>query len=430
MMHIESMKDKTKGKKIIPLKAPHLLHVPLPELFGNKPEPVVETGERVKKYQVIGQAKEGFPAKVHSPVSGIVKKIGNILQADGKDGLCITIENDYQEEIDETQEKELVPKGYTSEELLRIVKDAGIVGEGGARFPTAVKYDVADKEIKTFFVNSAECEPYLTADYIIMKEKTAEFFEGIYLANLILKAKEVVIGIERQNKELEDIFAPFFKQEKYKDYKLEIVPDEYTQGGQLQLIDTIKGIEIPDDASSADYGYIMSNTGTVYAIYEAVVKHKPLIERIVTVSGEKSDNYGNYRIKIGTPVGHILDTIEYTKKDPMIIMGGPMMGKYIYDLDTPIHKGAGGVLMLKKENIERLSCIGCGYCVDVCPMYLMPMKYEEHYRKKKYHKLKKYSIDDCIDCGSCEYICPCNVPLMESIFKGKSKLKELENEAG
>ncbi len=426
MMHIHSMKEETKDKLIRPLKDAPVLYVPLLENFGNKPEPVVKPGDKVKKYQVIAKAKEGYSAKVHSPVSGTVSAIEKQLQADGKEAVSVIIENDYLDTIEIW--KEGMPHEYSTDELLEIIEDAGIVGLGGAQFPTATKFRVEDKEIKTFIINGAECEPYLTADYAIMAEKTEELFEAIHISNRIIRAGEVIIGIERQNQELKEAFAPLLKKEKYRDYRVEVVSDEYPQGGELQLTKSLTGIEVPNDKLTADYGVIMSNIGTLYAIYQAVVNHKPLIDRIVTISGEKSDHYGNYEVKIGTPVSHILDTIEYKGIDPMIIMGGPMMGKYIYDQNTPVHKGAGGVLMLKKRDFKRISCIGCGYCVDVCPMFLMPMKYEEHYRKGKYRKLEKYNIDDCIDCGSCEYICPCNVPLMKSIQKGKSKLKELKDE--
>lgn len=420
------MKKITKGKKIHPFKSPPVLYVPLLEGFGNTPEPIVLVGDEVKKYQIIAKASKGFSAKVHSPVSGKVAKIYKQLQADGKRAVSIVIENDFQET--EWESDNGICDNYSPEELLHIIEDAGIVGEGGAQFPTALKFKTEDKDIHTFVINGAECEPYLTADYAIMAEKTKELLEGIYYANEILKAPKVIIGIERQNKELKETFAPFLKEDRYKGYKVEIVSNEYPQGGELQLIKSVAGVEVPNDKLSADYGFIVSNIGTLYAIYEAVVNGKPVVDRIVTISGEKSKNFGNFEIKIGTPVSHILDTIEYSEKEPIIVSGGPMMGKCIYDYSTPIHKGAGGLLLLRRRHFKRLPCISCGYCVDVCPMHLMPMKYEEHYRKENYKKLQKYNIDDCIDCGACEYICPCNVPLLESIQKGKTKLKEIKDE--
>ncbi len=427
MMHIPSMKGVTKDKKIESFKAPPIVYVPLLENFGNVPEPLVLVGEKVKKYQLIGKASKGFSAKIHSSVSGTVTKVYKQLQADGKRSVSVVIENDFQEtEWEPGRHKK---EEYSPEELLEIIEDAGIVGEGGAQYPTTLKYKVKDKNIHTFVINGAECEPYLTADYAIMAEKTKELLEGIHLANKILKAEKVIIGIERQNKELEKMFLSYLGEDKYKNYKIALVSNEYPQGGELQLIKSVVNIEIPKDKRPVDYGIIVSNIGTLYAIYDAVINGKPVVNRIVTISGEKSRNFGNYEIKIGTPISHILDTIEYSEKEPVIISGGPMMGKCIYDYSTPIHKGAAGLLLLKRRHFDRLACISCGYCVDVCPMYLMPMKYEEFYRKRKYSKLKKYNISDCIDCGACEYICPCNVPLLESIHQGKIKLKELENEA-
>ena len=193
----------------------------------------------------------------------------------------------------------------------------------------------------------------------------------------------------------------------------------------MQLIKSITGIEMPRNQRPRDVGVIVNNVGTIHAVYEAVVNRKPVISRIITISGEKSEYCGNLEVKIGTPIGHILKLLGLTTNNKTVVLGGPMMGKAITDWSIPITKGSGGVLFLKKEKFKRSNCISCGYCVDVCPMHLMPMKFEEYFRRGKYFNLEKYSISSCIECAACEYICPSNVPLIESIKEGKIKLKQL-----
>lgn len=425
MMHIRSMKGETKGRKIATIPDPPLLYVPLPARFGNKPEPVVSPGDYVKKYQVIGQSREGYAAKVHAPVSGVVEKIGKHIQLDGTEEMTVVIRNDFMESTEEVTSAASLPDDG---DILRIIEHAGIVGEGGAQFPTAVKYNRKGKPVHTFIINGAECEPFLTGDYALMQQKTEELLEGIMLADRVLEAKQIVVAFERENKELADLFTPFLQKEKYRKVETRIVPNEYPQGGELQLARTVTGIEMPKGTVPLEKGILMSNVGTVYAIYEAVLRGKPVTERIITVSGKEALHPGNYRIKIGTPVSHIVKECGYSDKDIRLIVGGPMMGQAVNDLSAPLTKGSLGVLFLKKESFKRLNCIWCGYCVDVCPMRLMPMKYEESYRQGKIDRMKKYNLDDCIECAACEYICPSNVPLIESIKEGKVLLKKKNDE--
>lgn len=423
-MHIASMKEATKDEKIKSLKAPDLLLIPLLENFGESPRPTVKVGDQVKKYQVIAQSDDDS-AKIHSPVSGKITKIKNMIQIDGSKVNTIFIDNDHNEtEIEEP----LQSTSNTPEALLKIIKDAGIVGLGGAQFPTAKKFDIKDKTVDTFILNGVECEPYLTGDYALMKQKTKEFFEGIAIVDQILKAKQIVIAIEHANDELKDVFYPYLKSKDYQKIRVEIVPDEYPQGGELQLARTVTGIEIPDGTVPLEKGIVISNVGTIYAVYQAVKNGKPLIERVLTVSGEKVKNPGNYLVKVGTQVHHLFDACKVDSDDSIYVAGGPMMSPHVSSLFAPIHKGTLGLLVLPKENIIRLNCIWCGYCVDVCPMMLMPMKYDQFYKSGKYHKLNDYNISDCIECGACEYICPSNVPLIESIKKGKEESKKLKEE--
>jgi len=419
------MKGKTKKRRIQPIEDAPFLYVPIAQYLGETPIPVVKPGDIVKKYQQIAVSEKGLSSNVHAPVSGQVLEIKDVEFPDGTSAPCIVIRNDFQETIE--NQPYFDTQNLSAEQLLNIIRTDGIVGEGGAQFPTAVKYTLDGHKINTFIVNGTECEPYLTSDYALMAERTQKLFEGIGFVNRILNAENIVISIEEQNKELHKVFTPYLQQPEYQNIRIAILPNQYPQGGELQLIKSVTGIELSRFQRPREAGIIVSNVGTLHAIYEAVKNRRPLVSRIITISGEEATHYGNYEVKIGTPIEHIVKTLGLESTNIRVVLGGPMMGKAVNDPSVPITKGSAGILFLKKEAIKRNNCISCGYCVDVCPMHLMPMKFEENYRKGKYFNLEKYSISSCIECAACEYICPSNVPLIESIKEGKSKLKELAN---
>lgn len=425
MMHIHSMKNITKKKKIISLDAPDMLIIPLFERFGSKPEPVVNSGDSVKKYQLIAKSNIGFSAPMHSPVSGTIEKIELSPQIGSSDVMSIYIRNDRLET--EIEHPLKISNINSPEELLRIIEEAGVVGMGGAQFPTAMKYNRKEKKVKTFVINGAECEPYLSGDYALMQEHTQEILEGILLVNKILEAEEIVIAFEQSNKELKTVFDEFIGKEPYQKIRTHILSNQYPQGGELQLIKTVTGITVAKGSLPLDQGIILSNVGTVYAVYNAVINKKPLIERVITISGENVENPGNYRIKVGTPVSHLLKKFNIHPETSYIISGGPMMSPQVLDCKAPMTKGSLGIIALPKTQVSRMHCIWCGYCVDVCPMKLMPMKFDEFYRKERYSKMNDYNINDCIECAACEYICPSKVPLVKSIKEGKIKLKTIKD---
>lgn len=424
-MHIFSMKRKTKQMSISDIPDAPALYLPLLQHIGQAAMPIVDVGEYVFKYQIIAEETRNLSANIHAPVSGTIKAIELHPLADGTLVETIVLQNDFQNK--EIERPTLEADNLTAEEILAIIKGAGIVGEGGAQFPTFVKYNLLGKKINTFIVNGTECEPYLTADYALMRDKTEELFRGILLINKVLQAHEIVLSIEKQNKELLDVFRPFLSQPEYKNIRVAILPNQYPQGGELQLIKSITGKELPRGVLPKDEGLMVSNVGTIHAVYNALVEQKPLTERIITISGEQSKKSGNYLVKIGTPISHILEhqSLTNTLDDKQLVLGGPMMGKNITNTSAPIVKGASGVLFFKKKEIKRNNCISCGYCVDVCPMKLMPLVFAEKYRTGKFVALEKYSLNSCIECAACEYICPTDVPLMESIKEGKIKLKAL-----
>ena len=426
MMHIFSMKRQTKKRAIEQIDDAPVLYLSLSQHIGKPAEPIVAVGDKVKKYQLIAQAAGNMSANVHAPVSGVVKSIDKHPLADGVEVDMIVLENDFQnEEIDIPS---LKSEDLTADQIINLIKEAGIVGEGGAQFPTHIKYVLQGHKIDTFIINGTECEPYLTADYILMKERAAELFKGISVVNRILNASDIVLSIEEQNKDLLSVFAPFLNLPEYNRIRVKVLPNEYPQGGELQLIKSVTGKVLPRGVLPRDNGIIVSNAGTIYSVYNAVVEQKPLVKRVVTISGEESKRIGNLEVSIGTPLSHILQTqgLPGIPDEDLLVLGGPMMGKNVVNVSAPITKGSSGVLLFKKKKIRRNNCISCGYCVDVCPMHLMPMKFEENYRKERYSQLEKYSLSQCIECAACEYICPSDVPLIESIKLGKQKLRSLQ----
>ncbi|MFV0468343.1 MAG: electron transport complex subunit RsxC [Dysgonomonas sp.] len=423
MMHIFSAKSKTKKKKIEPLEDAPILYIPLQQHIGKAAVPVVEIGETVKRFQLIGKASDYISANIHSPVSGTVKDLTWHSLADGSQVHVVVIENDFKNtELEHHDETDL--EKLTASEILEMIKNAGIVGEGGAQFPTHVKYDIKDKKIDTFIVNGTECEPYLTNDYALMNEVSSRLFVGISIINNILKANKIVICIEEQNKELIFSFNMLMNKPEYSNIKIKILPNKYPQGGELQLIKSVTGKELKKGSLPAESGVIVSNVGTIISVYGAVVHGRPLVERVITVSGDNLQGAGNYIMKIGTPIKHIADALKVnTNPDTrLVVLGGPMMGKAVTNLMAPVMKGSSGILTFARKEDKRSNCISCGYCIDVCPMHLIPLKFEELYRKGRYDKLSEYNIVDCIECAACEYICPSDVPLIESIKNGKTKI--------
>ena len=417
------MKDKTKKKKMSQLEEPQFFYISLSQHIGNPAAEIVKTGDYVKRFQLIGESQGNISAKIHSPVSGNVKDIIEKAMPNGANVKTVVIENDFQYTEEETVKREIRNlSSYSEKELLEIIENAGITGEGGAQFPAHIKYDVKDKRIKNLILNGAECEPYLTCDYTLMKEYTRELFDGIKIICEILKPENIILAIDEKYSALESEFQKYNTD----NVKILTVSDIYPQGSEQLLINSILNKEIPKSKLPAEEGIIVSNVGTVKAVYEAFSYGRPLVERIVTISGEKSGEYGDYIIKIGTPLSHIIKKsgLKDQPENVRMIFGGPMMGNEISDLETGIMKGTSGVLFLSKEidRIERKNCILCGYCSEVCPVYLMPMKFEEFYRKGKYKKLLEFNLNSCIECGACEYICPSRVALIESIKSGKKEL--------
>ena len=426
-MKIESMKHVTKKIGLTTMKDPEFFYVPLSQHIGQVAKETVKVGDYIHRYEKIGEISGKVSSMVHSPVSGKVTEIIENPAANGKKVKTVVIKNDFKYKEIETEKRRIEEVGtFRRDEILEIIKEAGIVGEGGAQFPTHVKYDIGYKKIDTFIVNGAECEPYLTADYTIMSNYVEDLLGGIKIAEKLLRPREVVIGIEEENIDIAEHIEVIIKQSRLFNVKIQVLPTAYPQGSELQLIRSVTGKEIKKSEIPGNHGIIVSNVGTVKSMYDAFTEGKPLVERVVTVSGEKVKTKGNYLLKVGTPLSHIIEQLN-PEDNAKIVFGGPMMGEEVTETSTPVVKGTSGILFLSKDidSVKRENCISCGYCVDVCPMGLMPMKFAESYRKEQYEKLVTvYHLDNCIECGACEYVCPSRVPLIKSIKEGKEKLRE------
>jgi electron transport complex, rnfABCDGE type, C subunit len=426
IMKIESMKHMTKVLEIEKLQDSKIFYISLSQHIGQISKEIVKVGDFVKRYEKIGEMQGNISSPIHSPVSGQVIDIKEMILPNKKMARTVVIKNDFKDEEIETEKREISElENYKKEEILEIIKNSGIVGEGGAQFPTYVKYDIKNKKVKTFIINGAECEPYLTSDYSVMKNFANDLIKGIKIVKYLINPKNIVIGIEDENFELKQILKKAILEEKMK-IKIKILPTSYPQGSELQLIAKITGKKIKKGELPINKGVVVSNVSTIKSIYDAFTNGIPLVERIVTVSGESLSKIGNYIIKIGTPLEHIIKTLE-PNENSKIIFGGPMMGQEIFDNSTATIKGTSGILFLKNEGeIERNNCISCGYCVEVCPMNLMPLEFAEFYEKNEYKMMAKANIMSCIECGACEYACPSRVPLIESIKNGKENLIRME----
>ena len=387
-VHPPENKIQTEHLPIEKLESPDEIFVPLLQHIGVPLNPLVNVGDRVLKGQKIADA-EGLAVPIHSPVSGTVTKIeSRVFPLTGK-VMTVFIENDKKEEWAELTKIENWEEA-DKKALLDIIREKGIVGIGGATFPTHVKLNPPpNTKLDSLILNGAECEPYLNSDNRLMLENPKSIVEGIKIIKKILNVPDVYVGIE--------------------DNKPEAI--ESMRSGQLP----------------SAVGVVVQNTGTAAAIYEAVVNGKPLIEKIVTVSGKAIKNPKNLKIAIGTPFSYILDYCGVDReKMERLVMGGPMMGLAQMTEDATVIKGTSGLLALTTEEMrpyKTKSCISCSKCVSACPMGLEPLMFDRLAANKQYDEMAEYNLMDCIECGSCNYICPANRPLAEAIKTGKSKLR-------
>lgn len=420
---LQTNKHDTVDRPIEEAIIPRYLYYPLSMHIGKPAEVQVEVGDSVKIGTVLAQADGAVSANVISTVSGKVIAIEEGLTADGP-GDMIIVENDFQEEreaplYDTSIREELSPK-----DMIQLIRDAGIAGMGGATFPTDIKLS-PKAQIDYLLVNGAECEPFSTADYRLMVEESEAIAKGIELLHDILPHSLTRVGIEYQNEPAIEAMQAAVRDLDYTE--VTILDNLYPQGSEKNLIQNITGREVPPGAIPADVGCIVINIGTVFAIQECLLKGKPLIDRVTTVSGAPLKTPKNFRVRIGTPINELLKACGGFAFGPgRVLHGGPMMGKVIASGQVPVTKGTSVISVLTEAQAikaPRYDCIRCSECLNVCPVNLQPILISIAYERGDIEKAKELGAMDCIECGNCSYICPSNIPLLENIRAAKEAIQ-------
>ncbi|KWT94615.1 electron transport complex subunit RsxC [Candidatus Magnetominusculus xianensis] len=407
-------------------KLPQRAVVPLSQHIGAPCKSLIEVGQRVLAGQLIGNPEGFISAPVHASIAGKVTGIEAFPSPMGRMVPSIVIEND---KSDEWTPLEGDPNYMerSADVLKGRIKASGIVGMGGATFPTVVKLSPPkEKKIDAVIINGAECEPYLTADHRLMLENPKEIVEGLKILMKVLELNKGYIGIEENKPDA----IEKMKDAASGDKNIEVwtLVTKYPQGAEKMLIKSILNREVPAGGLPMDVGVVVQNCGTAYAIYEACCLGKPLMERVVSVTGPGITSPKNLRARIGTPVSQLIETCGGLKSGAVkVISGGPMMGFAIYDLDTPVTKGTSGIVALEDKDIVHRTkfnhCIRCGRCVEACPMGLMPLMLSVYSEKGLYTDAKDYHLFDCFECGSCTYVCPSKRPIVQQIRLAKTMVK-------
>jgi electron transport complex protein RnfC len=435
-IHPPDFKDIAKNKKIEQAPIPKRAILPLSQHTGAPSEPVVNAGDSVKTGSLIAQAKGFISANLHSSVSGKVLAIEESPHPGLGISKAIIIESDGQDikaSLDSVPVKDV--STLSKEEIAALIKEAGIVGLGGAAFPAFVKLNPPPaKKIDTFIINGAECEPFLTCDHRLMLERPKEIILGVQLMAKVLGVKDVIIGVEENKIDAAErlnssifVLKPSLGGQSL-NLKVKILKTQYPQGGEKQLIKMLLNREVPSGGLPLDIGVVVNNVQTVFAVYEAVYLKKPLYERVITVSGSFSNMAKNILVRIGAPIKDVLDYCGLNQKTGLykVIMGGPMTGVAQCDLNAPVIKGTSGILILDKKfrlKEEELECIRCSRCIEACPVGLMPCAIGLSVKKDKFDLAASYDPFDCIDCGSCSYVCPSKIPLAQLVKLAKVKIK-------
>jgi len=414
-------------KAIEVLALPKSVFIPLGQHIGSPAEAIVRKGDKVKVGQLIAKSSGFVSANIHSSVSGNVKKIDDGPDTSGypKRGIYIDVEEDIWEENIERSNNVKTEISLNSAAILAKIQEAGIVGLGGATFPTHVKL-VPPKGMKAevLLINGVECEPYLTSDHRMMLEHSAELIVGVKLLMKAMNVEKAAIGIENNKP---DAIAAISKLVDG-DNQISVVPlkVKYPQGGEKQLIKAVTGREVPSGALPISVGVVVTNVATTFAVYEAVQKNKPLFERIVTVTGKSVQKPSNFKVRIGTSISELIEAAGGLPENcGKIVNGGPMMGKAVANTEIPVTKGTSGILLMPEQEAKRqdvMPCIRCSRCVSVCPMGLEPFLLMNVSEKQMWDRAEMEKVMDCIECGSCSFTCPANRPLLDFIRLGKGKV--------
>ncbi|MDD2686567.1 MAG: electron transport complex subunit RsxC [Gallionella sp.] len=428
-VHPEGKKSLSVERHIRPLPLPKKLYVPLQQHIGAPATPVVNVGDKVLKGQLIANAQGAVSSSIHAPTSGTIIALGDHV-APHPSGLpvpTVTLESDGEDKwvaLNAVEE----PFTLAPEDIAARVAAAGIVGLGGATFPAALKLNLSrNSGVQTLIMNGGECEPYLTCDDRIMRERAAEIVEGIRLIAQAVAAKEILVGIEDNKPEA---IAAMRTAAGDGEVKIVVMPSMYPMGSEKQIIQVLTGKEIPAGGRPADIGVLVHNVATAFAVHQAIRFGKPLISRIVTVSGGAIKTPCNVEALVGTPVQELIAFADgYAQPAARLVLGGPMMGQQFTNTDVPMVKGTSGVLALMSAEIgqaEASPCIRCSTCVRACPVGLLPLEMAAHIRVADLTGAVDLGLKDCIACGSCSYVCPAHIPLVHYFNYAKGDLAAQE----
>jgi Na+-translocating ferredoxin:NAD+ oxidoreductase subunit C len=429
-IHPPYRKEYTDSKSLEKANEPKIVYISMQQHIGAPAKPIVKVGDEVKVGEKIGQMQGFVSANIHSSVSGKVTAIKD-LEVPGGVSTCIVIENDFKNSIHESVKPKENLDDLKREDIVEIIKEAGIVGMGGATFPTHVKISPPpDKKIDFVILNGAECEPYLTADHRLMIENSEDVVFGLKVLMKALDVKQGYIGIEVNKPDAIEAIKKVAKD--YSDIEVVGLEVKYPQGAEKQLIYACTKREVPSGGLPMDAGAVVNNVGTAAQIAKTIKTGMPLVERITTITGSCIQEPKNLITKVGTLFSEIIEECGGFKKDKAIgkvIMGGPMMGIAQHTINIPTNKGTSGILCLDKAEAttpKPKNCLRCGKCLDVCPAFLQPLYISAYSIKGDYESSEKFRALDCIECGSCSFICPARRPLLQSIRVAKKEIITLK----
>ena len=431
-IHPHDNKEWSKDKAIEILELPDEVKLPMVQHIGAPATPIVQKGDKVLVGQVIAQSTGFVSANIHSPISGTVTNVDMFPNGQGQRRMMVVIKregDEWLETIDRTADQKrectLEPK-----EIVAKIKDAGIVGLGGAQFPTHVKLTIPDgQKAEVVIINGVECEPYLTSDYRTMLERAEMVLTGTEIVMRAVGVKRAVIGVENNKPDAIKHLREVIARDGYRGIEVMPLKMRYPQGGEKQLIAAVTGRQVPPPpALPISVGAVVCNVSTAVAIYEAVQKNKPLIERVVTVTGKHLKTTHNYLARFGTPVSRLFELAGIPEGDVKLLNGGPMMGRSVVDITAPLIKGCSGLTVITGEEAARgkeMSCIKCAKCVSVCPMGLEPYLLSKLAKMQKWDMAEEHNTVDCIECGCCSYTCPSYLPLLDYIRIGKQTVSTI-----
>lgn len=425
-IHPHDNKEWSKDKAIEVLELPDEVKIPMTQHIGAPATPIVQKGDKVLTGQLIGQAAGFVSANIHSPISGTVTAIDAYSNGQGQRRTMIVIKREGDEWVDSIDRSTELKRECTlsPEQIIAKVRDAGIVGLGGAQFPTHVKLTIPNgQKAEVLIINGVECEPYLTSDYRTMLERGEMLVIGIEILMRAINVERAVIGVENNKPDAIAHLRSIIAKGNYRGIEVMPLQMRYPQGGEKQLIAAVTGRQVaPPPALPISVGAVVCNVSTTVTVYEAVQKNKPLIERVVTVTGKELKSTHNYLARFGTAASRLLELAGIPDGDVKLLNGGPMMGRSVVDITAPLIKGCSGLTVLSGKEAARgkeLACIKCAKCVSACPMGLEPYLLYKLAKLQKWDTTEEHNAVDCIECGCCSYTCPSYLPLLDYIRIGK-----------